>query len=126
MQRNLLFTISLAVILITALLTFGLNYQGIKNMQINGKNYKPGRWPEADSAINQARQIYQTRKLSRENLSVGPCLTNALMNGWVLDLVHVPRIAIDDLPENQCQEYSEGKSNHFVELSIEGDLVRAK
>jgi len=48
------------------------------------------------------------------------------MPGWVLDLVHNPRQPIDDLPENQCNSFVEGRSKHFVELDIEGDLIKAK
>lgn len=81
---------------------------------------------EIETAINQASFLYRQRKAMGENFSTGPCLSNALMPGWVVDIVHSPRIPIDDLPENQCPSYIGGKTVHFVELDTEGNLIRAE
>lgn len=127
MSRSLVFIISLAIISITALVTFAYNTQlGGALDQTTASQYKPGKYPDTDIAINQAKQIYLSRKQLNEDLSLGPCLTNALRPGWVLDLVHNPRDPLDDLPENQCSAYLEGQAQHFVELDLEGNLVRFK
>lgn len=81
---------------------------------------------EIDSAVNQAKHVYRQTKLLGGDFSNGPCLSNALMPGWVADIVHSPRLPIDDLPENQCSAYLEGRAKHFVELDVDGNLIRAK
>lgn len=43
---------------------------------------------------------------------------------YSVDLVHVPRISRDDLPENQCREYNENITVGFIELDKDGDVVR--
>ena len=43
---------------------------------------------------------------------------------YAVDIVHVPRTAEDNLPENQCEEYREGKVSHFIELDENGGVVR--
>lgn len=81
---------------------------------------------EIDTAINQANFLYLQRRASREDFSTGPCLSNALMPGWVVDIVHSPRTSIDEQQENQCPAYIEGKATHFVELDTEGNFIRAR
>jgi hypothetical protein len=43
---------------------------------------------------------------------------------YSIDIVHVPRNKEDDKPENQCDDYSKGKTSHFIELDKEGKIVR--
>lgn len=81
---------------------------------------------EIDTAVNQAKYFYQLRKGQGENFSNGPCLSNALLPGWVLDIAHNPRQEIDDLAENMCPAFREGRATHFVELDPEGNLIRAQ
>lgn len=88
--------------------------------------YKPGKWPQLDTAVNQAQHIYKLKIQTGEDLSSGPCISNALMPGWVVDIVHSPRQEIDDLPQNQCSAYLEGRAKHFVELDLEGDVIRVR
>ena len=89
-------------------------------------NYTPGRWPEADIAINQAKHFYNLSKEAGVDFSNGPCLSNALMPGWVADVAHNPRELIDDDILNQCSSYINGTAEHFVELDLEGNLIRVK
>jgi hypothetical protein len=64
-----------------------------------------------------------------QDLSNGPCLSddnpNWNIDDWVCDVAHSPRQDIDNLPENQCQEYREGKVHHFVEVDSNCELIRA-
>jgi hypothetical protein len=76
--------------------------------------------------INQALSVFQANKDAGVDMSTGPCLSNALMNDWVLDIVHKPRTKEDNLPENQCQAFIEGNAKHFVELDTTGAIVRVK
>jgi len=58
------------------------------------------------------------------DLSNGPCLSNSIASGWVCDVAHSPRQAVDDLPANQCSAYGTSAS-HFVEVDTECKLIRA-
>lgn len=92
----------------------------------NNGVYKAGASLQADRAVSQARHLYASRKAQGENLSFGPCLSDALMPNWVADLVHNPRQAIDDEAAYQCPAFLENKANHFVELDLDGNVVRVK
>lgn len=116
MPKILLFTIVLVVIIFTSIGTLLFARNDPKSVSKI----------EIDSAINQAKLLYRQKKERGENLSNGPCLSTALMPNWVADIVHDPRLAIDDLPENQCSSYIEGRSQHFVELDTDGNLIRAR
>lgn len=59
------------------------------------------------------------------DLSRGPCLGTIGID-WVVDVAHDPRQPVDDDPANQCDEYRNGRVMHFVELTLEGKVVRAK
>ena len=116
MPKLTLLVITLVVIIITSLATLYLNSGGPK---VTPKS-------EIDTATNQAKFLYSQRKKAGEDFSNGPCLSNALMPDWVADIAYSPRLPIDDLPENQCPVYLEGRAGHFVELDTEGNLIRAR
>ncbi len=112
----------LSTIIVIALATITtLVFLGRKN-----ENYKPGVYAEYDHAVNKATKLYQDKKQLGVNFSKGPCLTNDLAPDWVADIVHNPRTKEDDLKQNQCQAFLEGRAKHFVELDIDGNLVRIK
>lgn len=116
MPKNKLFFLSLAVILITVYVV----------LVVHSSYPQPLAKTEIETAINQANHLYSIRVKSGQDLSTGPCLSDALMPNWVVDIVHRPRIALDDLAENQCPSYVEGRSLHLVELDIDGNFVRTK
>lgn len=116
MPKLAVFFLSLIVIILTAAATLVFNTIGQEDVSQN----------EIDSAVNQTMLVYRQKKATGEDISKGPCLSDAVMPGWVADLVHNPRLPIDDLPENQCGTYLEGRAKHIVELDLEGNLVRAK
>ena len=116
MPKNLLVVLTLAIILITAYLT----------LVINAGFPKPISKNEVDTAINQAKHLYQQEKIRGRDFSNGPCLSDALLPNWVVDIAHNPRIPVDDLGENQCRSFKEGRVKHFVELDIIGNLIRAQ
>lgn len=118
-RGNILFILTLAVIVITGLTTFFLSGK-------KPDEYKPGIDAEIDKAVNQAKSVYREKKALGYDFAEGPCLTNDLTRDWVADIVHNPRQSLDDLPQNQCQAYKEGRAKHFVELDPEGNLVKVK
>ena len=59
------------------------------------------------------------------DFAAGPCL-GVVVAGWVADVAHDPREAVDDRPENQCEAYRSGEADHFVELDPAGQVIRAE
>jgi len=123
MSKGKLFLISLIVIVASAVFIFVQN-RGF-NLQTKTPIYKPGVSYDADTAVNQAKHLYKQAKDQGVDFSKGPCLSNAVIPGWVVDIVHNPRETVDDLSENQCSAYIEGNADHFVELDLNGNLVKA-
>lgn len=113
LPKSLLVALALTAVILTALVTYILNFGGVTKNDI-------------DIAVNQAKYFYQMKRSQGEDLSNGPCISNALMPDWVADIAHSPRQAIDDLRENQCPAYFEGRARHFVELDLEGNLIKAR
>lgn len=116
MSKKFVLVLSLIVIFGTAVLT----------LVLNSDSPQPVSKVEFWAAVSQAQSFYNQQKILGEDFSSGPCLTNALMEDWVLDIAHNPRQPIDDLPENQCPAYLEGRVRHFVELDPDGNLIRAR
>lgn len=116
MPKNFLFLLTLTVILVTGYLTLAMNApltKFVSKVMI-------------DTAVNQAKHIYGQEKEKNRDFSTGPCLSDALLSNWVVDIAHNPRIPMDDLPQNQCPGSFEGRAQHFVELDLEGNLIRAQ
>lgn len=81
---------------------------------------------DKDLAIAQAIELWRIALLSGDDLSSGPCLSNQVIPDWVADVAHNPRQDIDNLPANQCSSYLSGEAKHFVEIDLEGNLIRAE
>jgi hypothetical protein len=83
---------------------------------------------ERDQAISTAHHIYEDARANGSDMSNGPCLAVDLVppGGWALDIAHDPRQPIDDLPANQCSNVRSGQVDHFVELTPDGQLIRAQ
>ena len=83
---------------------------------------------ERDRAISAALVVYEEVAGTGVDLSDGPCIAEELEDvpGWSVDIAHDPRQEIDNDPANQCQAYRDGQTSHFVELTPEGELIRAQ
>ena len=83
---------------------------------------------ERDRAIAAAERAHEKAVAQGEKLDLGPCIAEELpdLPDWVVDVAHDPREEVDDEPENQCQRYRQGDATHFVELTPEGELIRAE
>jgi hypothetical protein len=81
-----------------------------------------------DRAIEEAKAVFAAAKSEGADLEAGPCIAEELPGapGWVADVAHDPREDVDDDPANQCVRFRDGKATHFVELSPEGELIRAE
>ncbi len=124
-RRNKLLLLSLSVILVVSLFVIFSNNQN--PFQKNSRNsYKPGLSLSADRAVNQAKEVYEEKKNLEVDFTSGPCLTNDLLPDWVADIAHNPRQKIDDLPQNQCQAFIEGRATHFVEMDAKGNILQVR
>jgi hypothetical protein len=83
---------------------------------------------DRDKAVAEAQKAFEEAKASGTNLESGPCIAEALpgLSDWVADIAHDPRQDVDDDPANQCERYRDGAASHFVELTPEGELIRAQ
>lgn len=118
-SKLLLFLLVLAVLI-------GVSIFVLATGKSETAGYKPGVSAELDKAVNQAKLIYEQKKKGGVDFLNGPCLTNDLLPGWVADIAHNPRQKIDDLSENQCQAFREGRAKHFVELDPEGNVIQVQ
>jgi hypothetical protein len=83
---------------------------------------------ERDRAIAAAQRAYEAAVARGEDLDAGPCIAEELpdLPGWVADVAHDPRTEIDDEADHQCRRYRAGEASHFVELTPDGELIRAE
>mgnify|MGYP005852387855 CR=1 FL=1 len=81
---------------------------------------------DRDRAIRLARQLYQQKRAEGMDMSNGPCLAEEIIPDWAVDIAHSPRQAVDNLPQNRCRSWREGRVHHFVELDPDGNLIRAQ
>jgi len=81
----------------------------------------PGYVLEQQYMINDSLVLYDEKKTQGMNFS-SQCI--GTLDDYAVDIVHVPRVSDDDLPENQCSDYLEGKVHHFIELDENGEIVR--
>jgi hypothetical protein len=77
-----------------------------------------------DDTIALATRAYERARSQGIDMSRGPCL-GVIKPGWVADVAHDPRQAVDDEPENQCAAYRSGDAEHFVELDPDGNYIRS-
>jgi hypothetical protein len=83
---------------------------------------------DREKAVDEAQQAFAQVQASGTDLSAGPCISESLpgLPDWVADIAHDPRQDVDDLPANQCQHYRSEQAGHFVELNLDGQLIRAE
>ena len=80
---------------------------------------------DRETAIRLAKELYESKMREGLDLSSGPCLGEEVIPDWCVDIVHAPRESIDNRPENQCSLFRTGRVHHFIELDLNGNLVRA-
>ncbi len=73
---------------------------------------------EQQEAINCALRKFENFNEEINSQCLGVC------EDYAVDIVHVPRTEEDNLPENQCEDYQNGKVSHFIELDKDGNIVR--
>lgn len=77
-----------------------------------------------DQATLACKLLCENELAKGRDLSNGPCLSNEIVEDWVCDVAHEPRQAVDNLPENQCPAFREGRAKHFVEVTPECKFIK--
>jgi hypothetical protein len=72
-------------------------------------------------AVSCALDLYAQKKAEGMQFS-SQCLGTC--EDYAVDIVRVPRTSEDNLVENQCADFREGKVSHFIELDKDGEIVR--
>ncbi|MBN2042652.1 MAG: hypothetical protein JW754_02500 [Candidatus Aenigmarchaeota archaeon] len=78
-----------------------------------------------------AKCVYlcQFEKARGTDLTNGPCISDGSddweVPDWVCDVAHDPRLAVDNLMENQCEDFRNGRANHFVEVNPECNFIKS-
>ncbi len=72
--------------------------------------------------LAKARLRYNQAVSKKTDLSSGACL-GKIADDWVLDIAHLPREPIDNLAQNQCNDFRNGTVHHFVEMSPRGEII---
>ena len=73
---------------------------------------------EQQQAINCAYNLFNNFSGEINSQCLGIC------ENYSVDVVHVPRTGEDSLVDNQCWDYIEVKTNNFIELDKERNIVR--
>lgn len=76
---------------------------------------------EQQQVVTGALQLYYQKKSTGMQFS-SQCL--GIIGDYAVDIVHVPRNNEDDLDENQCGDFRNGKVSHFIELDKDGNIFR--
>ena len=69
--------------------------------------------------VNKTYYEWVKANLVFDSQCLGSCIKK-----YAVDVVHVPRTAVDDLRQNQCVDYLNGLYSNFVEIDKTGDVVR--
>jgi len=130
MKKSYLTIIIIAVIIVALLFVrfvIGGDEDGwIKDSKgVYVKHGNPAETPDyvlkQQEAINQAQTFYNAAKNLGTEFS-SQCLGS--FGDYAFDIVHVPRTAEDNQIENQCEDYTGGKVNNFIELDNKGNVVK--
>lgn len=91
-----------------------------------GQVEKPAAKPSVkEISISECKTLCESALSAGEDLGDGPCLSNEVAEGWVCDVAHSPRQAVDNDPANQCSAYRAETAKHFVEVDSSCELIRA-
>lgn len=78
-------------------------------------------------AIIKCQRLCQETVFNEDkDFTVGPCLSENIIPGWVCDIAHSPRQDIDDDPTYQCASFNSGAAKHFVEVDGNCNLIKAE
>lgn len=74
-------------------------------------------------ASYKAKKLFDALKEQGLDMEDGPCIAEEIIAGWSVDISHLPQRTIDLLPENQCQNFLEGKTQNLILLDQNGVVI---
>lgn len=77
---------------------------------------------QQQEVINCSNYLFERAAMSSIVQLNSQCLGKC--EDYAVDIVHVPRINEDNLVENQCDDYRQGKVSKFIELDKNKEIVR--
>ena len=130
-KKSIIIIVIVIIILLIAIPSLRIFFNGGEDTWIKDsrevyiKHGNPSATPdyvkEQQNLILQASNLYNQKKAEEMQFN-SQCL--GLIGDYAVDIVHVPRTTEDNLAENQCSDYREGKVSHFIELDKDGNIVR--
>ena len=76
-------------------------------------------------ALREARIVVQRAMVNNGGvLETSPCLSDVLVPGWSLDIVHAPREEVDDQFNKQCASFLSGETQYLIEYDTLGNFVQ--
>ncbi|MCX6809765.1 MAG: hypothetical protein NTZ65_03415 [Candidatus Berkelbacteria bacterium] len=129
MNRKLIVGIVLAVVILAGIILVLRGNEDDWIKDLNGvwvKHGNPANTPQEvqdqQQLIGEAQHLFYEAQDNNQDLSNGPCL--GATGDYAVDIAHNPREAIDDQAQNQCADYASGKLKHFIELDLNGTVIR--
>lgn len=104
---------NLSFFIIAALISILILFSGC--IQQHGADAGGAAKTTAELASEECMQLCESEMQKGTDLSTGPCLSNEITKGWVCDVAHSPRAAVDNVAGNQCSAFGKTAS-HFVEV----------
>lgn len=77
----------------------------------------------AELASDKCVQLCEAEVAKGTDLGNGPCLSNEAVEGWVCDVAHSPRAAVDNISSNQCSAFGKTAS-YFVEVDEDCKVIK--
>jgi len=118
-------TALIAIILIIVVIASGCVEQTVEQDSAPSAQIKT----EEPVAIGPCISLCYASISAGKSLADGPCLSfnNSawVIEDWVCDIAHAPRVDVDNQLENQCVAFREGRAHHFVELDSNCNFIRA-
>ncbi len=115
--------LAIGIVIITSLLTskdaWVKDKRGILTKSGNPAT-TPQEVTQQQEAIKLALQLYEKEKTAR--VLDSQCL--GTVNRYAVDIVHNPRSQEDNLQQNQCSDFLEGRVSKFIEIDAQGNVVR--
>jgi hypothetical protein len=129
MKKYMIITIIILLIILLAVIMLRVLNSGEDNWirEPNGiyvKHGNPSSIPkevrEQRKIINCANNLFNESKgkINFQSQCLGKC------DNYSIDIVNNPRTNEDNLIENQCEDYRNKITNHFLELDKNGNLIR--
>jgi len=75
------------------------------------------------NVIREARMMLDIELKTGYDLENRPCLSEELVPGWAVDIVHQPTTEVDSMLKNQCRLYQEGKVPNIIYMDEFGHII---